>query len=229
MDLSNRQRRAMAILLGSDHEVTLGSIADALEVSPRTVHRELSRLGPALEPWGLAVRGRSGQGVQVVGEPASLRAFQDSLGGVPNRSLTAADRRWMLGTLLLESSFSLKFFALEQELAIGTAAVRAELDALEDWLRPFELTLVRRRGFGVAVEGSEFQKRLALEASLTQRFGEAELLALFRGAGQPAGSGAAEEFLLERFPRAIVERVDALIDQASKRESWDWAPSPGCR
>ncbi len=227
MELSNRQRRAIDILLGSDHEITLGAIADALDVSPRTVHRELSRLGPALEPWGLAVRGRSGQGVQMVGEPARLRAFQDSLGGVATRALTAADRKWMLVTLLLENPSSVKFFALERELGIGTSAVRAELDLLETWLEPFELSLVRRRGFGVAVEGREFQKRLALEAALAQRFGEADLLALFRDAGQASGAGASEEFLFERFPRAVVASVDSLIDQASKRESWDWAPSAG--
>jgi len=227
MELSLRQRQAIAILLGSDHEVTLGTIADALDVSPRTVHRELSRLGPALEPWGLAVRGRSGQGVQVVGDPGSLRAFQDALGRAPGPSYTAADRRWMLATLLLENPSSVKFFALERELRVGTAAIRAELDSLEAWLAPFELSLVRRRGFGVAVEGPEFQKRLALGAALVGRFSEADLLALFRDAGQKPGSLAAEEFLFERLPRAVVARVDTLVAEASKKESWDWAPSAG--
>jgi len=227
MELSHRQRRAMTILLGSDREVTLGVLAEALDVSPRTVHRELSRLGPALEPWGLTVRGRSGQGVQLVGEPDRLRAFQEVLGGVPDRSLTAADRRWMAVTLLLESSSSVKVFALERELGVGTSAVRAELDALEPWLAPFELALVRRRGFGVAVEGPEFQKRLALGAALALRFSENDLMALFRDAGTRGESGAAEEFLFERYPRAVVTRVDTLVDQASRNEAWDWAPSAG--
>jgi mannitol operon transcriptional antiterminator len=163
----------------------------------------------------------------MVGEPERLRAFQDSLGGVPDRALTAADRRWMLSTLLLESLSSVKFFALERELGIGTSAVRAELDTLEGWLGPFDLSLVRRRGFGVAVEGPEFQKRLALAAALSQRFSEADLLALFRDAGRRNASGAIEDFLFARFPRAVVARVDALLDQASKKESWDWAPSAG--
>ncbi len=114
MELSNRQRRAIAILLDSDHEVTLGMIAEALDISPRTVHRELARLGPALEPWGVAVRGRSGQGVRMVGEPGRLLALQASLGEVPGRGLTAADRRWMLASLLLEAPTAVKFFALER-------------------------------------------------------------------------------------------------------------------
>jgi mannitol operon transcriptional antiterminator len=227
MELSIRQRQAIAILLGSDHEVTLGAIAEALDVSPRTVHRELSRLGPTLEPWGLIVRGRSGQGIQMVGEPDRLRAFQDALGGVPDASYSASDRRWMIATLLLESPSAVKFFALERELRVGTSAVRAELDALELWLAPLELSLVRRRGFGVAVEGPEFQKRLALGAALTDRFSEADLLALFRDAGTRSVSGPVESFLFERYPRATVNRIDALVDQASKKESWDWAPSAG--
>jgi mannitol operon transcriptional antiterminator len=226
MDLSNRQRQAIAILLGSDHEVTLGAMAQALDVSPRTVHRELSRLGPALEPWGLAVRGRSGLGVQMVGEPDRVRAFQDALGGAPNPSYTAADRRWVLATLVLECPSSVKFYALERELGVGTAAVRAELDALEVWLAPFELSLVRRRGFGVAVEGPEYQKRLALGAALAARFSEADLLALFRHAGRLAGT-APERFLFERYPLPMVSRLDSLVDLASKKEDWDWAPSAG--
>ena len=227
MDLSNRQRQAIAILFGSDHEITLGAMAQALDVSPRTVHRELSRLGPALEPWGLTVRGRSGQGIHVVGEPDNLRAFQDALGGAPDPSYTAADRRWVLATLVLECPTSVKFYALERELGVGTAAVRAELDALELWLAPFELSLVRRRGFGVAIEGPEFQKRLALGAALVGRFSEADLLALFRNAGRPHGGSAAEQFLFLRYPLSVVSRLDALVDQASKKESWDWAPSAG--
>lgn len=227
MDLSNRQRQALAILLENDREVTLGSIAEVLDVSPRTVHRELSRLGPVLEPWGLAVRGRSGQGVQMVGSPDRLEAFQASLGGLPGRSLTGADRRWMGVTLLLESPHSVKFFALEHELGVGTSVIRADLDALKAWLDPFELSLVRRRGFGVAVEGPEFQKRLALGAALAARFDEADLLALFRDAGVRDRSGAAETFLFERFPRQVVTRIDELLDLASRKESWDWAPSAG--
>ena len=227
MDLSNRQRQAMAILLGSDREVTLGAIAESLDVSPRTVHRELSRLGPVLEPWGLAVRGRSGQGVQVVGEPDRRAAFQASLGGAPGRTLTAADRRWMGLTLLLESPVSLKFFTLERELGVGTSVVRAELDSLKAWFDPFELSLVRRRGFGVAVEGPEFRKRLALGAALATRFDEAHLLALFRDAGVRDRSGAAEAFLFERFPRALVAKIDDLVVVASRKESWDWAPFAG--
>lgn len=225
MELSNRQRQAIAILLGSHHQVTLGAMADALDVSPRTVHRELSRLGPALEPWGLAVRGRSGQGIEVIGEPENLTAFQNALGGAPS-TYSAADRRWILATLLLENPSSVKFFTLERELRVGTAAVRAELDALELWLAPFDLSLIRRRGFGVAVEGAEFQKRLALGASLAERFTEADLLALFRDAGPRTGA-APESFLFERYPRATVAHVDALVDQASQAEFWDWAPSAG--
>jgi len=227
MDLSNRQRRALAILLGSDREVTLGAIAEALDVSPRTVHRELSRLGPALEPWGISVRGRSGQGVQVVGEPERLKAFETALGGAPHRGLSTADRRWMLLVLLLECPSSVKLFALERELGQGTAAVRAELDALEPWLAPFELQLVRRRGFGVAVEGTEYQKRLALGAALLTRFGEDELLALFRDAGHRLPSGPVEDFLFERYPRSAVARIDTLVQEASRREGLDWAPSAG--
>jgi len=227
MDLSNRQRQAIAILLENDKEVTLGTIAEALDVSPRTVHRELSRLGPLLEPWGLTVKGRSGQGVQMVGEPHRLAAFQASLGGVPDRSLTAADRRWMGLTLLLESPISVKFYALELELGVGTSVVRTELDALKTWLEPFELSLVRRRGFGVAVEGPEYQKRLALGAALATRFDETELLALFRDAGVRDPSPAAEAFLFERFPRSVVTRIDELVEVSSRKESWDWAPFAG--
>lgn len=227
MDLSHRQRRAIAILLETDREVTLGAIAEALDVSPRTVHRELSRLGPFLEPWGLAVKGRSGQGVQVVGEVHRLEAFRNSWDGAPGRVLTAADRRWMGATLVLESPVSVKFFALERELGVGTSVIRTELDHLQDWLDPFDLRVVRRRGFGVAVEGPEFQKRLALGAALAARFDEAELLGLFRNPGTQERGGAAEAFLFERFPRQTVARVDELVNQASGRESWDWAPFAG--
>lgn len=227
MDLSLRQRRAVSILLESSHEVTLGALAEVLDVSPRTVHRELSRLGPALEPWGLSVKGRSGQGIQLVGDIAQREAFGRALGGLPDRNVSPSDRRWMTATILLETPGSVKVFALERELGVSTAVVRAELDSLEPWLVPFDLVLIRRRGFGVAIEGSEMNKRLALGASLTERFTETELLAQFRDAGNASLGGRTNEFLSERFPHDLVCQVDGILDEVSRKESWDWAPAAG--
>jgi mannitol operon transcriptional antiterminator len=68
---------------------------------------------------------------------------------------------------------------------------------------------------------------LALGAALLARFGEDELLALFRDAGHRTATGPVEDFLFERYPRSVVARIDTLVQEASRREGWDWAPSAG--
>ena len=79
MGVSSRQRMILNILLTEEQEITIKDIADRIEVSTRTVHRELTELEPLLEQQGLQLVKRSGIGVAIEGEARQKEELRLSL------------------------------------------------------------------------------------------------------------------------------------------------------
>jgi mannitol operon transcriptional antiterminator len=55
MRVSNRQRRILEVLLNRSGDVTAGQLAEEVQISARTVHRELQELEPVLGDFGLSL------------------------------------------------------------------------------------------------------------------------------------------------------------------------------
>ena len=60
---------------------------------------------------------------------------------------------------LIQSQFAVKQFSLAQEISVSVQALTKLLDELEDELPRYQLTLQRKRGEGVYLEGPESKKR----------------------------------------------------------------------
>jgi mannitol operon transcriptional antiterminator len=69
MNLTIRQRKILQILIDEEREVTLSHIADRIDVSIKTVHRELIQLSRSLErDYRLQIQARPGLGLRLLGE-----------------------------------------------------------------------------------------------------------------------------------------------------------------
>lgn len=75
---------------------------------------------------------------------------------------SAEERKALMLCLLLEAEEPVKLFALAHDLHVTVPTVSSDLDDLEDWIQKSGLTLVRRRGYGVLLGGSEANKREAI-------------------------------------------------------------------
>ncbi|MFH5186047.1 BglG family transcription antiterminator [Paenibacillus sp. TAB 01] len=161
MHVSNRQRHILELLLNRNEEMTAGEIAREIQVSSRTVHRELPGLEPFVVPYGVSLHKKSGFGIQLQGEPQQLEALRRSL-SIPNvmpADYSTDERKVLITCQLLASDEPTKLFALAHDLRVAVPTVTADLDQVEEWIGKYGLTLVRRRGFGVQLEGTEQAKR----------------------------------------------------------------------
>ncbi|TCW60922.1 BglG family transcription antiterminator [Treponema sp. J25] len=181
MNLTTRQRKILQILVDEQREVTLAHIADAVQVSIKTVHRELVHLARSLErDYGLMLNARPGLGIKLTGDTEKLvRCRQDLLATVPSDT-SPEERQRMLCFLLLETDEAMKLSALADELYSSVPVVRHDLDVLQSWFALQGLQLTLRKGMGLKLEGSETQKREALVLLLWEQFGEGGLLSLLR-------------------------------------------------
>ncbi|MGO4500180.1 BglG family transcription antiterminator [Paenibacillus sp. 2RAB27] len=159
MSLSNRHRQIIELLMNQRDDITAGEIAAEINVSTRTVHRELSELEMILAAYGLGLQKKSGKGIQLQAEPEKLEAFRRMLYGRMTVEYSAEDRRLMLLCTLLKEDEPVKLFTLAHDLAVTVPTITHDLDELESWVKKSNLTLVRKRGYGVELSGTEGNKR----------------------------------------------------------------------
>lgn len=159
MNISNRQRQMLELLLSSKEEITAGEVASEINVSTRTVHRELAELEPVLAAYGVSLVKKSGVGIQLQGRSRQLDELKQSLFRMHKVDYTAEERKVLMLCTLLEADEPIKLFSLAYDLQVTVPTVSHDLDELEDLLEKHGLALIRRRGFGVMIRGSEEDKR----------------------------------------------------------------------
>lgn len=163
-----RQRQILMFLLDRKNGVTAAEIAAETSVSVRTVHRELDDMDRSLAGFGIVLLRKSGTGIALRaldgGPPEEERLAkvrEDLLSGKP-ADYSGDERKVMLLCDLLETEEPIKMFALAHSLKVTVATVSHDLDELESELNKLGLQLVRRRGYGVEIQGAEIQKRAAI-------------------------------------------------------------------
>ncbi|AYK06924.1 BglG family transcription antiterminator [Brevibacillus laterosporus] len=200
MQISARQQQMIMILLRENNGITIAKIADEIHTSTRTVHRELPEIEPLMEQYGLHLMKRSGVGLILQGaeqdkerlERALERAIQHSSKHVSNpeqhqeafqvtqREFSPEERRSIILCTLLAANEPIKLFLLAHNLKVAVPTISHDLDQLEEWVRGLQLHLVRRRGYGIELKGTEAAKRKAMMSLLSENLDETQLIGLLK-------------------------------------------------
>jgi len=179
-------------LLRHPDSLTIDGTVERLGVSSRTVRRELSPASDFLGSHGLKLSRQPGRGLTVEGDAESREKALESLRNVrPARMLPEERRRSLLGALLATGR-PIKQRALAGRLGVAVGTISRDLDAVEGMLSDSELSLVRRRGYGVEIVGAERDRRCAMRRLVSQNLDETELLARLGEYEEEAGSSARE-------------------------------------
>ena len=212
MELTVRMRAILSALLAADGYVPAERIASALDVSARTITREMHGLEMALMPYGITLLRRTGAGFMLTGDKADLTRLRTQLSKTDVRGeLTPDQRRSILVTRLLMADEPLKLFALARILDVTDSTVSHDLDRLQPFLAEQGITLVRRPGLGVYVEGAERDIRSALVRIIHDHVDEVELLALVADDGVEGAASAADRALLGLVDGAQIRTIDDIV------------------
>jgi len=180
MNLSIRQRMILDILLQEEQGITVGEIAERIEVSSRTIHREMTDLEKLLRKFELTLEKKSGFGVQILGEPQNKEKLNDSLFNLTTTEYTAQERKVIILCTLLEATEPIKLLSLSIDLKVTTATISHDLDDVEEWVKRYELRLIRKRGYGVEVQGTESAKRKCMSSLIADHLNEHVLLDMIK-------------------------------------------------
>ena len=217
MELTARMRAILSALLAADGYVPAERIASALDVSARTITREMHGLEMALMPYGITLLRRTGAGFMLTGDKADLTRLRTQISKTDVRGeLTPDQRRSILVTRLLMADEPLKLFALARILDVTDSTVSHDLDRLQPFLAEQGITLVRRPGLGVYVEGAERDIRSALVRIIHDCMDEKELLALVADDGAEGAASAADRALLGLVDGAQIRTIDDIVAEETQ-------------
>ncbi|SDZ10239.1 mannitol operon transcriptional antiterminator [Evansella caseinilytica] len=219
MYVSARERQILEYLIKNAEGVTIQEIASSLGVSERTIHRDLSTIDSLLSPYHVLILKKTGLGIMLKGERQDIEALREALQQAKHQDFTPNERVILIISKLLESFEPIKLQAFAVDLNVTAATISSDLERVAEWLSRYRLKLVRRRGYGIDIEGSEADKRRAISSILTENFSESELLKYIRlnfsHPKQELGK-AISDHLLGFIEINKLRKVEKAVDQINK-------------
>ncbi|MCM3732053.1 BglG family transcription antiterminator [Fictibacillus nanhaiensis] len=204
MYLSARERKILEFLITKDEGATVKVIADELSVSVRTVHRDLKGVEDILKEYGLQLHKKSGIGIQMIGNHEAKEKLEMFLFNLAHNEYTPEERQIIVLSELLEATEPVKLQSLANDMNVTIATISHDLNKVEERLHSFDLTVLRKRGYGVEIIGSETAKRRAMSKLIFENINEFDLVSLLKETIQKKTSKTID---------TITERLLGLVDK----------------
>lgn len=181
--LTLRQKKIIELLISLDtgNAVTIANIAKDLGISARTVLREL----PNIEIWlydnDFKFIKKPGVGL-LIDEPLENKELILELLEVENiiKTYTKEERKKIILYELITNKEPLKLVYFTSRLKVSEGTLSNDLDETEEWLQKFRITLVRKQGVGIYLQGEEESYRKILSELLHSTIDHEEIIGLLK-------------------------------------------------
>lgn len=204
MYVSAREKLIIEVLIDRREEVTIKELSAEIDVSSRTIHRDLDKIEKILQTYHLELVRKAGVGIQIIGTAENKEEVKRTLNTSTFRDYTVDERQTMILCILFESAEPVKLFALANELRVTIATVSSDLLRLEEQVKPFKLSIVKKRGYGITISGSEKAKRSAMSYVIAKTLKEEAFFSLIKEQIQQKSMQQAS---------SVSERLLGLVDR----------------
>lgn len=214
MFITFREKSIIELIVRTSGKHTVHSLSSYLDVSARTIQRDLKSVGKMLKQFELTVERTASEGLFIAGKNEQVYRLIQNLTTVTPADETPEERKLKLLVILLHDGPFFKKQVLAGQLGISPATLTTYLDDLTEWLRKYSIDLSRTRGVGVEIGGEEADKRYALGSYVLAYFYEEIIESLYflqQGKNQ-------EEAILGYFSPRYLAAVDQLIVQKINKE-----------
>lgn len=229
MVISARERLILQFLLEDMKEdVTIKQLADIVNVSERTIHRDLKNIEDVLQAFHLKLQKKAGVGVKVIGAQGDIYQLRVTILKQDFTEYTPDERLIVALCTLLDNKEPVKLFSLANDMGVTTATVSHDLDKLEPIIKRYDLQLVRKRGYGIELEGSEDAKRKAITSLISERFDVPEFLKMVRDNIQKKSTNKIDsisERLLGLVHKEKIILIEGIIEEINEELPYSLADS----
>lgn len=205
MKLSSRQHEIIRIIFNAKDYITTEAVAGMLNLSARTIKRELEEITMFFETIGVPLEKKSGKGVKILKEEGTIELLDSILEKKTIPVFSQEKRSVILLLTLLFSGDPLKRFTLASVLGTSELTVSSDLAKVAETLEKKGITLVRKQGFGIYVVASEERRRMAIFEIIEEATRGFSLL--------DVPSKTIEQFVSREYLKEIAEILDTANDE----------------
>ncbi|KHD86729.1 hypothetical protein NG54_01310 [Heyndrickxia ginsengihumi] len=207
MFITAREKAILEFLIKKSGKHTELSIATFLHVSVRTIQRDLKNVEKIVEKFDLKIAKSVDNGLSIVGADQNIYRLIQELIKIKPVDLSVEERKLLSLIKLLGANGPLKLAPLAKALGVSITTLGTYLDDLADWVSNFGIQLVRKRGIGVEIIGSESSKRKALASFFLTYFNEELIENLLLISNEAIDS----EQILFYFKKEYLQGIDEIV------------------
>lgn len=224
-ELTARSQKIIGILTEMEGFTPISHIADQLEVSARTIIRELKAVEVWLDDRKVHLLSKPGQGILINLDTAGMQMIreelklQESVGEYSPR-----ERQAYILVELLNASEPLKLYCFTSALNVSEGTISNDLDKIDPIVSGWNLRLIRKPGYGIEIEGDEKHFRTAISHLIFEHFTRAELLDIIRrkyhGSVPRLAMTAVRNRLLNTIGDDILEGIEEAIGKTEALKNY---------
>src|SRR5699024_2690171 len=179
-----RERQIIDYLFDANRDVTIKELASAIDVSSRTIHRDLQQVEKTLAAFQIGLIKKAGAGLSIHTTAAKKASMREAMRANTFYEYTPKERQAIILATLFSAKEPIKLFSLATDLHVTTATISHDLDELEEEMDVYQLSFIRKRGFGVQIHGAEEHKRQAISHLVSTFIDPLELVTLYKDKAQ---------------------------------------------
>lgn len=202
MYLSARARLILEQFLSYSLPVSLKKLSKDLNVSERTIRRDMKEVEDTLVSYDLELKKEHGL-YHLAGSDKDIQNFRWYLMDLSYNEYSPEERQSKILKTLLKEEDGIKLVALANELNVTVSTISGDLNKLEERL-PADVSIERKRGAGVFLKGKEISKRHLMSEIVSSQFPNYQLIKYFQ---EKEASEATAVWLEERLLHLVDEEL----------------------
>ncbi|MGI6499439.1 MAG: BglG family transcription antiterminator [Anaerostipes sp.] len=169
MEFSPRSVQILFLLLKAKEPIKTSELAEKLNISKRTIYRELDDLERDLMKFNLTLKRKTKRGLEIVGDTKEKESFVELLKKSDDFDPRNKEKRHqLLISALLKEDELQKLFYFSDMLQVSEPTVSHDLEQLEQWFQKYRIKIQRKSGFGIGLSYEEADYRRVMVAYITK-------------------------------------------------------------
>ena len=160
--LTPRQQFILNSLL-NEGSLKIKNLQNEFSIGDKTIYREVTAINNCLKKYKVNVYNFDNQELVISGKRNVIENLKESIEKIPIQwILNKHQRQIMILTELLLSKEPVKAGYFKSKYNVAMASISFDIDAIEKWLLNKSLYLVKKKSYGIEIEGPQWNKRNAL-------------------------------------------------------------------
>lgn len=146
MIISSRLSKILLIMLESDDFISADKLAEKLQISKRTIFRELSDIDYYLNAYELSLNNKQRKGYCLEGAIENKERLSEDLKTQKVDYLNKEERQNLLIFEILQENEVRKLYYYANLFQVSESTISNDLDSIETWFTQYDLKIIRTPG-----------------------------------------------------------------------------------